>query len=110
MMMDDKMLEKSRTGVSSSSRLRLMQFRRALGYCPSRCCCRLGAAVEFKVYPSILLPPPAKVAMVFLDDWDTVLVNAMASITRGDHRHIVVLSVRRAARPDDRPLSDPRQP
>src|SRR5258708_10872361 len=39
-------------------------------------------AVELGVYPPMLLPPRAKVAMVFIDDWDTVLVNALASITR----------------------------
>jgi len=38
--------------------------------------------VDFKVYPPILLPPPAKVAVVFIDDGQTVLANALASITR----------------------------
>ena len=39
-------------------------------------------AVQFKVYPPVLLPPPVKVALVFIDDWPTVLDNALASITR----------------------------
>src|SRR5882672_8378877 len=60
-----------------------MHFRRALGLLPlALLFIAWQLAVEFKLYPSILLPPPAKVAMVFIDDWDTVLVNALASITR----------------------------
>ena len=39
-------------------------------------------AVEFKVYPQVLLPSPAKVAAVFVNDWDTLLDNALASLAR----------------------------
>jgi NitT/TauT family transport system permease protein len=60
-----------------------MQLRRALGLLPlALLFLAWHLAVEFKVYPTILLPPPAKVAMVFVEDWDTVLGNAAASITR----------------------------
>ena len=60
-----------------------MQFRRALGLLPlALLFVAWYLAVEFKVYPPILLPPPAKVAMVFVEDWDTVLGNAAASIAR----------------------------
>ena len=60
-----------------------MQFRRALGLLPlALLFLAWHLAVEFKVYPTILLPPLGKVAMVFVDDWDTVLANAAASITR----------------------------
>ena len=60
-----------------------MQFRRALGLLPlALLFLAWYLAVEFKVYPTILLPPPAKVAMVFVEDWDTVLGNAAASIAR----------------------------
>jgi len=60
-----------------------MQFRRVLGLLPLALLFVAWAlAVEFKVYPQVLLPPPAKVAMVFIDDWETVLGNALASITR----------------------------
>jgi NitT/TauT family transport system permease protein len=60
-----------------------MQFRRALGLLPlALLFVAWELAVEFKVYPPILLPPPSKVAMVFIDDWQTVLANALASITR----------------------------
>src|SRR4029077_1998484 len=61
----------------------MMQVRRALGLLPlALLFIAWELAVEFKVYPTVLLPPPAKVAMVFIDDWQTVLVNALASITR----------------------------
>jgi ABC-type nitrate/sulfonate/bicarbonate transport system permease component len=60
-----------------------MQFRRALGLLPlALLFVAWHLAVEFKVYPPILLPPPAKVAMVFVEDWETVLGNAAASIAR----------------------------
>ena len=60
-----------------------MQFRRALGLLPlALLLLAWHLAVEFKVYPPVLLPPPAKVAMVFVEDWDTVLGNAAASIAR----------------------------
>ncbi len=60
-----------------------MQFRRALGLLPlALLFLAWHLAVEFKVYPTILLPPPAKVAMVFVEDWETVLSNAGASIAR----------------------------
>jgi NitT/TauT family transport system permease protein len=60
-----------------------MQFRRALGLLPlALLLLAWYVAVELKVYPTILLPPPAKVAMVFVEDWETVLSNAGASIAR----------------------------
>ena len=60
-----------------------MQFRRALGLLPlALLFVAWHLAVEFKVYPPILLPPPAKVVMVFIEDWDTVLGNAAASVAR----------------------------
>ena len=60
-----------------------MQLRRALGLLPlALLLLAWQLAVAAKVYPEILLPPPAKVAMVFVDDWDTVAMNALASITR----------------------------
>ena len=55
-----------------------MQFRRALGLLPlALLLLAWHLAVEVKVYPTVLLPPPAKVAMVFVEDWDTVLGNAL---------------------------------
>ena len=60
-----------------------MELRRALGLLPlALLLLAWHLAVEFKVYPPVLLPPPAKVAMVFVEDWDTVLGNAAASIAR----------------------------
>ena len=60
-----------------------MQFRRALGLLPlALLFVAWHLAVEFKVYPPILLPPPAKVVMVFIEVWDTVLGNAAASVAR----------------------------
>jgi NitT/TauT family transport system permease protein len=60
-----------------------MPFRRALGLLPlALLLLAWHLAVEFKVYPPVLLPPPAKVAMVFVEDWETVLGNAAASIAR----------------------------
>ncbi|WP_428665248.1 ABC transporter permease [Reyranella sp.] len=60
-----------------------MQFRRALGLLPlALLLLAWYVAVELKVYPTILLPPPAKVAMVFVEDWETVLSNAGASVAR----------------------------
>jgi len=60
-----------------------MQLRRALGLLPlALLLLAWHLAVEFKVYPPVLLPPPAKVAMVFVEDWETVLGNALAIIAR----------------------------
>jgi ABC-type nitrate/sulfonate/bicarbonate transport system permease component len=60
-----------------------MPLRRALGLLPlALLFVAWELAVEFKVYPPILLPPLSKVAMVFIDDWDVVLGNALASIAR----------------------------
>jgi len=60
-----------------------MQLRRALGLLPlALLLFAWYLAVELKIYPTILLPPPDKVAMVFIEDWDTVLGNAAASIGR----------------------------
>jgi ABC-type nitrate/sulfonate/bicarbonate transport system permease component len=60
-----------------------MQFRRALGLLPlALLLLAWHLAVEFRVHPPVLLPPPAKVAMVFVEDWETVLGNAAASIAR----------------------------
>jgi len=44
-----------------------MQLRRALGLLPlALLLLAWHLAVEFKVYPPVLLPPPAKVALVFV--------------------------------------------
>jgi ABC-type nitrate/sulfonate/bicarbonate transport system permease component len=60
-----------------------MRLRRAAGLLPlALLLIAWQVAVELKVYPQILLPSLGKVAMVFVDDWDTVLANAAASITR----------------------------
>jgi NitT/TauT family transport system permease protein len=60
-----------------------MRIQRALGLLPlALLLLAWHLAVEFKVYPPVLLPPPAKVAMVFVEDWETVLGNAAASIAR----------------------------
>jgi ABC-type nitrate/sulfonate/bicarbonate transport system permease component len=60
-----------------------MPLRRASGLLPlALLFVAWELAVEFKVYPPILLPPLSKVAMVFIDDWDVVLGNALASIAR----------------------------
>ena len=60
-----------------------MRLQRALGLLPLvLLLLAWHLAVEFKVYPPVLLPPPAKVAMVFVEDWETVLGNALASIAR----------------------------
>src|SRR5690349_13193299 len=60
-----------------------MQWKRALGLLPlALLLLAWELAVQAKVYPPVLLPPPAKVLMVFIDDWDTVLANALASISR----------------------------
>lgn len=60
-----------------------MQFRRALGLLPlALLLLAWELAVQAKVYPPVLLPPPMKVLMVFIDDWDIVLGNALASISR----------------------------
>src|SRR5258708_35597782 len=62
----------------------MMRLRGALGLLPlALLLIAWELAVQFKVYPPVLLPPPAKVALVFIDDWPTVLDNALASITRG---------------------------
>jgi ABC-type nitrate/sulfonate/bicarbonate transport system permease component len=60
-----------------------MQWRRALGLLPLGLLLLVWQlAVHFQVYPPVLLPPPAKVVMVFVEDWDTILGNAVASIGR----------------------------
>lgn len=60
-----------------------MQLKRALGLLPlALLLIAWDIAVELKVYPQILLPPPMKVLMVFVEDWPTVLDNAGASISR----------------------------
>ena len=60
-----------------------MQLRRALGLLPlALLLIAWQVAVQLKVYPPVLLPPPAKVLMVFVEDWDTILGNAAASVGR----------------------------
>ena len=60
-----------------------MQFRRALGLLPlALLFVAWEIAVELKVYPQVLLPSPGKVAAVFVNDWDTLLDNAAASLAR----------------------------
>lgn len=61
----------------------MVQWRRALGLLPLVLLfVAWEVAVELKVYPTVLLPPPAKVAAVFVNDWDTLLENAGASLAR----------------------------
>ena len=75
--------EGARLGGVPQSRLRLMQWRRAWGLLPLALLLLVWElAVQAKVYPTILLPPPGKVLMVFVDDWQVVLSNAAASIGR----------------------------
>jgi ABC-type nitrate/sulfonate/bicarbonate transport system permease component len=60
-----------------------MQRRRALGLLPlALLLLAWELAVQAKVYPPVLLPPPSKVLMVFVEDWEVVLGNAAASIGR----------------------------
>jgi ABC-type nitrate/sulfonate/bicarbonate transport system permease component len=60
-----------------------MQVRRALGLLPlALLLLAWELAVQAKVYPQVLLPAPTKVLMVFVEDWDIVLGNALASISR----------------------------
>jgi len=60
-----------------------MQLRRAWGLLPlALLLLAWELAVQAKIYPSILLPPPTKVLMVFVEDWEVVLANALASIGR----------------------------
>ena len=60
-----------------------MQWRRALGLLPlALLFVAWEVAVELKVYPQVLLPAPAKVAAVFVNDWDTLIENAAASLAR----------------------------
>jgi ABC-type nitrate/sulfonate/bicarbonate transport system permease component len=60
-----------------------MQLRRALGLLPlALLFIAWEVAVELKVYPQVLLPSPGKVAAVFVNDWDTLLENAAASLAR----------------------------
>jgi ABC-type nitrate/sulfonate/bicarbonate transport system permease component len=60
-----------------------MQLRRALGLLPlALLVLAWHLAVEAKVYPPVLLAPPAKVLAVFVDDWSTLLDNALASLAR----------------------------
>jgi NitT/TauT family transport system permease protein len=61
----------------------MIQWRRALGLLPlALLFIAWEVAVELKVYPQVLLPAPAKVAAVFVNDWDTLLDNASASLAR----------------------------
>ena len=51
-----------------------MQLRRALGLLPlALLLLAWELAVQARVYPQVLLPPPTKVLMVFVDDWDSFL-------------------------------------
>lgn len=60
-----------------------MRLSRALGLLPLALLLVVWkAAVDFQVYPEVLLPAPAKVLRVFLDDWPTVVEHASASIAR----------------------------
>jgi ABC-type nitrate/sulfonate/bicarbonate transport system permease component len=60
-----------------------MELRRALGLLPlALLFLAWELAVHFKVYPPVLLPPPEKVARVFVDDWPTVATHALSSIGR----------------------------
>jgi ABC-type nitrate/sulfonate/bicarbonate transport system permease component len=60
-----------------------MQLRRALGLLPlALLLLAWELAVQARIYPPVLLPAPAKVLAVFIDDWDTVAVNSLASIGR----------------------------
>jgi ABC-type nitrate/sulfonate/bicarbonate transport system permease component len=60
-----------------------MQWRRAWGLLPlALLLLAWELAVQARIYPTILLPPPGKVLMVFVDDWEVVLSNAAASIGR----------------------------
>lgn len=60
-----------------------MQLRRALGLLPLALLLIVWqAAVIAKVYPPVLLPAPEKVAMVFVEDWETVAGHALASLSR----------------------------
>jgi ABC-type nitrate/sulfonate/bicarbonate transport system permease component len=60
-----------------------MQWRRAWGLLPlALLLLAWELAVQARIYPTILLPPPGKVLMVFVADWEVVLSNAAASIGR----------------------------
>jgi ABC-type nitrate/sulfonate/bicarbonate transport system permease component len=60
-----------------------MRLSRTLGLLPlALLLVAWQVAVVAKIYPPVLLPSPEKVAMVFVDDWPTVLNNALASIGR----------------------------
>ena len=60
-----------------------MRLGRALGLLPlALLLLAWQLAVTAKIYPPVLLPSPEKVALVFVDDWPTVLANAAASIAR----------------------------
>ena len=86
-----------------------MQWRRGLGLLPlALLCVAWEVAVELKVYPTVLLPPPGKVAAVFVNDWETLLENAGASLARVVIGIGLLVPGRRAARPADRPLPHPR--
>jgi ABC-type nitrate/sulfonate/bicarbonate transport system permease component len=61
----------------------LMQWRRALGLLPlALLFIAWEVAVVLKVYPPVRLAAPAKVAAVFVNDWDTLIENAAASLAR----------------------------
>ena len=60
-----------------------MQLRRALGLLPlALLLLAWQIAVELKVYPPVLLAPPAKVLAVFVDDLPTLLDHALSSLAR----------------------------
>ena len=60
-----------------------MQVRRALGLLPlALLLLAWQIAVELKVYPPVLLAPPAKVLAVFVDDLPTLLEHALSSLAR----------------------------
>ncbi len=60
-----------------------MQLRRALGLLPlALLLLAWQIAVELKVYPPVLLAPPAKVLAVFVDDLPTLLEHALSSLAR----------------------------
>ena len=60
-----------------------MQLRRALGLLPlALLLLAWQISVELKVYPPVLLAPPAKVLAVFVDDLPTLLEHALSSLAR----------------------------
>ena len=60
-----------------------MQLRRALGLLPlALLFLAWHLATYYKVYPPVLLAPPAKVLAVFVDDLPTLLEHALSSLAR----------------------------